>query len=78
MSCTVIVANIPEKFTTEQLFSLLEQANIPNNNRNVKIVKSNRTTRDDVSGRYCILSFDTDVIAETAIKAINQIVLTVN
>ncbi|KAH0570079.1 Polyadenylate-binding protein [Spironucleus salmonicida] len=73
----IIVNNIPEKFTVEQLFSLLDQANIPCSNRNVKIVKSNRTTRQNYTGRYCILNLESDVIAQTAIQAINQIVVTV-
>lgn len=76
----VFVSNIPEKFTPQDLQLLLQQANIPcSYPEPLKILKSKRHKADGSStGRFIVLNFDQDVVANTAIEAINMMVLTVD
>ena len=74
----VFVSNIPENFTTNELQLLFQQANIPYSGGELKIMKSKRHTQDGQStGRFVVLNFDSDVIANTAMEAINLMVVTV-
>ncbi|CAL6079156.1 Polyadenylate-binding_protein [Hexamita inflata] len=76
----VFISNIPEKFTPQDLQLLFQQANIPcSYPEPLKILKSKRHKADGSStGRFIVLNFDQDVVAYTAIDAINMMVLTVD
>ena len=76
----VFVSNIPEGFTENDFRMLLEQANIPcQTNDQLKIMKSKRHVNDGQStGRFLILTFDSENLANAAIDAINMMVLTVD
>ena len=76
----VFVSNIPEKFQVNDFRMLLEQANIPcQANDQLKIMKSKRHVNNGQStGRFIILTFDSENLANAAIDAINMMVLTVD
>ena len=70
----VVVSNIPEKFSSQDLANLFKEANIPFINTEVRIMQSKRKCPGS-TGRYSVLNFETDVLAKTAMEAINLIVV---
>ena len=76
----VFVSNIPEKFTSSDLQILLQQANIPYTNPEpLEIKTSKRNTHNKQStGRFIVLSCHSDVLAQTAMAAINLMALAVD
>ena len=75
----VFVSNIPEDFTVDDLRVFLEKANIPyKTGEQLKIMKSKRHVNNGWStGRFAILTFDSENLANAAIDAINRIATTV-
>ena len=75
----VFVSNIPEKFQVNDLRVFLEQANIPyKTDEQLKIMKSKRHVNNGRStGRFAILTFDSENLANAAVDAINRRATTV-
>ena len=70
----VFVSNIPEKFQVNDFRMLLDQANIPcQANEQLKIMKSKRHVNNGQStGRFAVLTFDSENLAKVAIDTINE------
>ncbi|CAL6019459.1 Polyadenylate-binding_protein [Hexamita inflata] len=75
----VIVSNIPENFTSQDLFLLLQQSNIQCSEELFEIQQSKHHKSDGYStGRYVILDYDDKDIARIAVDTLNRMVLTIN
>ncbi|CAL6032490.1 Polyadenylate-binding_protein [Hexamita inflata] len=72
----VFVSNIPENFTPQDLFLLLQQSNIQCSKEFFEIQQSKHKS-DGSTGRYAILRYDDNKSASIAVEIINRMVLTI-